>query len=84
MEIVPLLKLCVECGGTMPRDGGARCAECAPGRRRAVNKRCNQRPQLRFWQSAEWRKVRAQVIERDGGGCVRYGSRENLTVHHTS
>jgi 5-methylcytosine-specific restriction endonuclease McrA len=33
---------------------------------------------------AEWRRVRARVIERDGGQCVRCGSTERLTVHHTS
>lgn len=30
----------------------------------------------------EWHKIRASVIERDGGVCARCGSAFNLSVHH--
>ena len=76
-----LMKLCPKCGVAYPQAG--RCPNDAE-HRRAVNQRRNQRPQLKFWTSREWRKVRAMVIARDGGQCVRCGSTENLTVHHTS
>jgi|SRR6185312_7183518 len=76
-----LMRLCPKCGTAYPQAG-----ECpnAAEHRKALNARRNTRPQVRFWQSREWRRVRARVIERDGGQCVRCGSRENLTVHHVS
>jgi len=80
--IVPLLTLCTACGQAMPRGGGARCAECAAAHRRQTTARRNKRPQIRFWTSPEWRRVRAEVIRRDGDECRRCGSRERLTVHH--
>ncbi len=36
----------------------------------------------RFYSSTEWLTVRAEIIDRDGGACVRCGSMERLNVHH--
>lgn len=35
-----------------------------------------------YLRSDEWRKLRQQVIDRDGGECVICGNRDNLHVHH--
>jgi 5-methylcytosine-specific restriction endonuclease McrA len=81
LEFVPLLKLCSKCGDTMPV-GKPRCPRCEAKYRKQTNAVRNQRPQMRFYQSAAWRKVRALVIARDGNQCTRCGSTRDLTAHH--
>jgi 5-methylcytosine-specific restriction endonuclease McrA len=38
----------------------------------------------RIGSPAGWRKLRQQVIDRDGGRCVVCGSTERLEVHHVT
>lgn len=78
---MPRLRLCQGCG-EMYAGTGARCAECGPGpaadRDRA---RRAAKPQRAVWDSAEWKRTRRLVIERDEV-CVLCGSVERLTADH--
>lgn len=37
----------------------------------------------KFLESSQWKQIRKQVIERDGGKCVTCRSTQRLQVHHT-
>lgn len=63
-----LLKACPECGAiACTKHGDANV-------RRPARERCR---------SSAWRKLRAQVLARDGNRCTRCGSTDQLRAHHT-
>ena len=77
-------KICSRCGRILPV--GERCS-CQPAYRRDYNKFRRDRKIASFRASAEWRRVRTAVIERDNGtdqyvlhttGALRPG----FSVHH--
>lgn len=77
-------RICSRCGRILPI--GERCS-CQPAYRRDYNKFRRDRKIASFRASAEWRRVRAAVIERDNGtdqyvlhttGALRPG----FSVHH--
>ena len=64
------------------------CPALTTGSRCAVHQREWQRRQYRLGQARgtpwAWKKLRQQVLERDGGRCVRCGTPWALQVHHVN
>jgi len=65
------LKPCLRCG-TLTRSGSY-CAAHAPAQSSTA---------WRGGSSRAWRRVREQVLQRDGRRCVRCGQTAGLEVHH--
>ena len=70
-----LARVCSNCGALLPAGMRGRCARCAKPPRSGSS-----RPEI---DTAAWQKLRRAARMRDGDRCVRCGSTERLSVHHT-
>jgi 5-methylcytosine-specific restriction endonuclease McrA len=71
------VKRCPHCGGLFASGFAQHRARCYAQRR---DREGDGRPS--YSSSARWKRIRAQVIERDGGRCRACGSTEDLQAAH--
>ena len=87
---MPQVHLCIDCARTVDELVGARCVSCSREHERLRKKKYGDRTgrktkardeHQRFITSPAWRKLSAQVRQRDQV-CSRCSSSQQLTVHH--
>ncbi|WP_151899715.1 HNH endonuclease [Sulfurimonas sp. NW15] len=62
---------------------GAKCSECKAERDKHYNKTSRNEEATAFYNSTKWRKVRKQVLIRDGGVCCVCGcANQKMIVDH--
>ena len=84
---MPQAHYCIDCGRTVDAVRRSRCGSCYATAAKKTNHFTGRMTPARaahqaFITSPAWRKVAAQVKERDGFACVDCGTTSGLTVHH--
>ena len=83
--------ICIDCGRTVAEVVRGRCDHCRPSADKERHAKYGhgtgrmtpaRREHQAFITSSAWRKLRKQVLIRDGHQCTRCGSTKSLTVHH--
>jgi len=60
---------------------GSRCPECKALSNKTYDKTNRNTEHAKFYSSAKWKRVRKQVMMRDGGLCVKCGEIANVVDH---
>lgn len=83
--------ICIDCGRTVGKVIRGRCDACRPAADKERHAKHGhgtgrmtpaRREHQAFITSPQWRKLRKQILVRDGNACTNCGSQSSLTVHH--